>query len=194
MEILALRRSPIGKHNQLSEPASPGFIPHEEEQKTYAIRELAAAKDIKLKVVKKILFGSRFSIYFQLHFPTFSWVFFANVFFSASATKKSPSEPEPGSWLVTSRTPRVCVSVSCDETSIKLFIAFRFVRFLLITILTFQLFSPLSSPLVCPTLTRPATAFLPPPLAARSAFEARKSWADESSFIGFSRFDFVFMS
>lgn len=79
MEILLARRSPIGK-------SSKQLIPPRGRSETYAIRELAAAKDIKLKVVKKIL---RFQIFnlFPITFSTFSWVFFANVFSSSTPAK-----------------------------------------------------------------------------------------------------------
>jgi hypothetical protein len=72
------------------------FIPPREEAETYAIRELAAAKDIKLKVVKKISLQFQIFNLFPITFSTFSWVFFANVFFPLRPQKKpTNSELEP---------------------------------------------------------------------------------------------------
>lgn len=104
----------------------------------------ARKKDIKLKVVKT---SSRFSIYFELHFAFLLGVFHKCVFVSAKIESK-----------FTQKKPKVCKcgllsSHPTKENPIKLFIAFRFVRFVLITILTFQLFFSSSSNFLTSTLS-----------------------------------------
>lgn len=95
-------------------------------------------KDIKLKVVKT---SSRFSIYFQLHFDFLLGVFgkcFLEFSINATPTTK---------WV----NARVCkCGLLPPENPIKLFIAFRFVRFFLITIPHISIIFLFSNFLLCP--------------------------------------------
>lgn len=139
-------------------------------------------KDIRLKVVKT---SSRFSIYFQLHFASllgvFGKCFSVNVCRNSSNTQKAekiskPWKPECKCGLLYRNRMN---ERKMRENPIKLFIAFRFVRFFLITILTFQLF-----PFFFFSLRHPI--FLHVHFWVK--LRAEKRTGTKRSFIGFSRF------